>query len=181
VNVPRHFWNGLLRCSPDDGVAKMGVDLFWEKLCSLFGLGPRFTAQDYVEIQELYSIYARAYDTNEGNGQVWAETFTPDGVFTFREHRAVGHKELAAYANSRTQTGPAIQHWNTNVIIRPAPGGATASLNTMVVVDGDGNTPPSIAIMTNYNDVLVKTRLGWRIKSRAGGPDIASIRQQARS
>jgi len=155
----------------------MGVDMFWKRLCAGFGRGETFTAQDYVEIQELYSIYARAYDTNEGNGQVWAETFTPDGVFTFRDYRAVGHKELAAYANGRSQTGPAIQHWNTNVIIRPTPGGATASLNTMVVVAGDATTPPSIAIVTNYNDVLVKTPQGWRIKSRAGGPDIAPIRQ----
>lgn len=137
---------------------------------------PELTPQDHVEIQELYATYARAYDSNEANGEVWAETFTEDGVFTFGERRAVGHKELAAYSNSRPQTGPKIQHWTNGLIIQPTPEGAAASMYVMVITEGAGATPPTMPIVTTYTDRLVRTPQGWRIKSRAGGLDLPPLR-----
>jgi len=151
-----------------------GVILGWSVAQS--AATPGLSPEDHVEIQELYAKYARAYDSNEGNGEAWADTFTEDGVFTYGERRAVGRKELAAYSNSRPQTGPKIQHWTNGLILRPTPEGATASMYIMVITEGAGATPPSMPIVTTYTDVLVRTPNGWRIKSRAGGLDLPPVR-----
>ena len=37
------------------------------------------SAQDYIEIQQLYAKYAHALDLGDAEG--WANTFTPGGVF----------------------------------------------------------------------------------------------------
>ena len=56
------------------------------------GSGGRLTADDYVEIQQLYAQYAHALDL--GDAQAWADTFTSDGVFS----DAKGREELVAFA-----------------------------------------------------------------------------------
>ena len=137
---------------------------------------PALSPEDHMAIHELYATYARAYDTNEGDGKVWAETFTADGEFIYGERRAVGHKALTEYVNGRVRTGGAIQHWNANVIIRPTPEGARSSLYIMLVNAGADGKPPAIQVVTNYNDDLVKTPAGWRIKRRSAGPTIDPIR-----
>ena len=134
--------------------------------------------QDYIDIQTLYATYARAYDTGEGGGKVWADTFTQDGVFVVGGREYTGSQELAGYVNSRSQNGGSdvIQHWNANVIIRPAPGGATASLYVMVVSVGKSGKPSNIVIATNYQDTLAKTSEGWRLKRRAAVERIPPLR-----
>jgi len=135
------------------------------------GLNP----QDYVDIQELYATYARAYDTDEADGRVFAETFTPDGQLILRDKAITGHKELAAYSHERDKSGGVIQHWNTNLIVRPSPGGATASVYLVLFRGAFEGKPASISVVSNYNDELVKTSGGWRFKSRTPGRTIASI------
>jgi hypothetical protein len=90
--------------------------------------GAALTPQDYIDIQRLYATYARAYDAGEGADVVWAETFTSDGVFAFGGREYTGPVELAVYVNNRFKSGNGgvIQHWNANVIINPALGGAVA-------------------------------------------------------
>ena len=135
--------------------------------------------QDYIDIQTLYATYARAYDTGEGDGKVWADTFTPDGIFVVGGREYVGSQELSSYVNSRFQNGGigVIQHWNTNVIITPTPGGATASLYVMVVRVGQSSGKlPNIVIATNYHDTLAKTSEGWRLKRRAAVEQIPPLR-----
>jgi hypothetical protein len=139
------------------------------------GVRGGLTPQDYVDIQELYATYARAYDTDESDGRVYAETFTPDGSLVLRDRTITGHKDLAAYSHDRDKSGPAAQHWNTNFIIRPAPGGATASVYLVIFRAAFDGKPPYVGVVSNYNDVLVKTSSGWRFKSRMPGREIAKI------
>jgi hypothetical protein len=44
------------------------------------GAAPKLTADDYVEIQQLYANYAHALD--KGEGERFASTFVLDGEFT---------------------------------------------------------------------------------------------------
>jgi len=44
------------------------------------GAAPKLTADDYIEIQQLYANYAHALD--QGEGERFASTFVLDGEFT---------------------------------------------------------------------------------------------------
>src|SRR5215831_20234836 len=44
------------------------------------GAAPKLTADDYIEIQQLYAAYAQALD--RGEGERFASTFVLDGEFT---------------------------------------------------------------------------------------------------
>ena len=72
----------------------------------------KLTTQDYIDIQQLYARYNIAIDTGDGEG--WAATFTPDGVFnnTNKGHecpRAV-HQGLAREARRRQPSSPEFEH-----------------------------------------------------------------------
>lgn len=126
-----------------------------------------FTVQDYIDIQQLYAHYGHAIDSGERDGQAWAETFTPDGVFS---KTTVGREALAAFAKNWhvNRGGAQIQHWNTQLVITPTAEGANGSCYLMLV---DRRTqPPSIMSVNKYEDVLVKTAEGWRFKSRSFAP-----------
>jgi uncharacterized protein (TIGR02246 family) len=119
---------------------------------------------DYLAIQQLYARYNTAID--HGDGEAWARTFTPDGVFA---GNFKGHDALVGFVNN-WRTNPAMngalrRHFSADLVITPTSEGATASVSTLLV---DLSTKPvSIANFVTYADVLVKTRDGWRFKSRA--------------
>jgi hypothetical protein len=126
-----------------------------------------FSAQDYIDVQQLYARYAHAIDTGERDGAAWAETFIPDGVFS---KTTVGHDALATFAKNwhENRGGAQIQHWNTQLLIIPTTGGARGSTYLMLV---DRRTqPPSIMSVNKYEDELVRTGGGWRFKSRSFVP-----------
>ena len=119
-----------------------------------------FTAEDYVEIQQLYARYNNAIDSGDAEG--YAATFTPDGVFnTFN-----GHDALVGFIhNWREKMGGANRrHWNTNLLINSAPEGASGSVYLLLV--DVSVRPPVIAAAAKYDDQLVKTPQGWRFKKR---------------
>lgn len=118
------------------------------------------TAQDYVEIEQLYAQYNNAIDS--GDAQAWAATFTADGAF----NRFVGKEALVGFIDQwRDKMGGANRrHWNSNLRIVGTPEGASGSVYLMLL---DVSTKPaSIAGTGTYADVLVKTAEGWRFKSR---------------
>ncbi len=117
------------------------------------------TAQDHVEIQQLYARYNHAYDS--GNAEAWASTFTGDGVF----RNAVGYDALVAYARNAYKTWGAKRHWNANLLITPSQDGAHGTCYLMIV---DSKTN-AIVSSSGYDDQLVKTAQGWRFKKRTVG------------
>ena len=120
------------------------------------------TAQDYFEIQQLYAKYNHAIDS--GNGEAYADTFTPDGVFNGN----TGRDALVKFVNETwvgRMNGATRQHWNTNLMITGDSKQAKGSVYLMLV---DLSTKPvSVMAMAMYDDELVKTPQGWRFTKRA--------------
>ena len=54
------------------------------------GGGATLTPQDYIEIQQLVARYPYALDGGLGKGAVYADLFTPDGVFINQDGRHDG-------------------------------------------------------------------------------------------
>ena len=119
------------------------------------------TAQDYFEIQQLYAKYNHAIDS--GDGEAYADTFTPDGVF----NNNAGREALVKFVKDAwvgRMNGATRQHWNTNLLINGDSKQATGSVYLMLV---DLSTKPvSVMTMAMYDDQLVKTPQGWRFTKR---------------
>jgi hypothetical protein len=124
------------------------------------------TAQDFVEIQQLYAKYNWTLDAGDAEG--YASTFTPDGVF----NNNVGHDAIVKFAETfHAGLGSHVRHWNTNLMILPTPEGAHGQVY-LVLVDF-ANKPATIVTSASYSDDLVKTAQGWRFKKRATKGDVA--------
>jgi len=118
------------------------------------------TADDYIEIQQLYAQYNIAIDSGDAEG--YAATYVPDGVFnTF-----TGHDALVGFVHRwrDSMKGGNMRHWNTNLAITGTPEGATGSVY-LLLVDVSAK-PPVIATAARYEDQLVRTPQGWRFKKR---------------
>jgi hypothetical protein len=118
------------------------------------------TADDYIEIQQLYAQYNNAIDSGDAEG--YAGTFIPEGVFnTFN-----GHDALVGFIHRwRDQMkGGNMRHWNTNLAITGTPEGANGSVYLLLV--DVSVRPPVISTAAKYEDQLVKTPQGWRFKKR---------------
>jgi hypothetical protein len=118
------------------------------------------TADDYIEIQQLYARYNNAIDTGDAEG--YAVTFTPDGVF----NTSKGHDALVEFIHNwhDKMGGADRRHWNTNLTITPTAEGASGSVYLLLV--NVGVRPPVIFAAAMYDDQLVKTPQGWRFKHR---------------
>lgn len=124
------------------------------------------TADDLVEIQQLYAKYNWAIDGGDAKG--WAATFTADGVF----NNNVGHDAIVKFATGfHANMGSHVRHWNTNLLIQPTPNGASGQVY-LVLVDF-ATKPATIAVSASYSDELVKTADGWRFKKRITKGDVA--------
>jgi SnoaL-like domain len=126
----------------------------------------KLTADDLVEIQQLYARYNWTLDS--GDSQGYAATFTPDGVF----NNNVGHDAIVKFADTfHAGLGAHVKHWNTNLMIQPTATGASGQVY-LVLVDF-GTKPATIVTSATYADELVKTPQGWRFKKRATKGDVA--------
>ncbi len=124
------------------------------------------TAQDLVDIQQLYAKYNWTLDAGDSEG--YASTFTADGVF----NNNVGHDAIVKFADTfHAGLGAHVRHWNTNLMILPTPEGANGQVY-LVLVDF-ASKPPTIATSASYTDQLVKTPQGWRFKKRQTKGDVA--------
>lgn len=129
------------------------------------------SAQDYVEIRELYSRYYWIADSSPG--EKWAkELFTPDAVWWIGNEKggqqAVGTQQLAEISVRLSGKMPEPrrpQHICTNVSIERSPEGARGRCYFMMLNSEPGK-PPTITSTGSYEDIVVKTSVGWRFKQR---------------
>jgi hypothetical protein len=129
--------------------------------------GPTLSAMDYQEIHQLYARYAHGIDS--GNGELYASVFTSDGVFNTPTATIAGSSELAAFARGNGSKLPlAANHFVTNVLIEPTADGARGRAYLLIVSNNDPLAARGGAITNRgvYQDVLVKTQDGWRIRNR---------------
>ncbi len=141
--------------------------------------GPgKLTAQDRLDIQDLYWRYAQGHDFRDA--ELVASAFAEDGVFQVSPTRAtVGRKEIleslaAGFSGRSADSGR--RHWQNAWRISPTAEGARGrvywfalEVGTGDPVDGlpvDGHRGPSFRSTGYYEDVYVKTAEGWRFKSR---------------
>ena len=123
------------------------------------------TAVDHAEIYQLYGHYYWSADNGADNCLAWANLFTPDAVFYVgSKTAATGREELAAFC--RTGTGPAPRHYGTNFHWDASPEGARGGAYNLLLSQYEPNKPRTIATTVAYEDILVKTRDGWRFKQR---------------
>jgi hypothetical protein len=141
---------------------------------------PSLTALDYQEIIQLTNKYAYGIDTCSNNGYDYADVFTPDGIFIDKmtddgvkqggRVLAKGREALATLIGGGSKGCKTKLVWTgwshimTNHVITPSPEGATGRIYLLQMgIKGPG----SIERHGGYEDVYVKTAMGWRIKSRA--------------
>jgi hypothetical protein len=120
------------------------------------GRSSSLTAQDYIDIQQLYAAYNNAFDG--GRAEAYAQLFTPDGTF----NDLTGHDALVAFVTR--QRGSTQRHWNSNLTITGTPEGASGSVYLLLV--DVAARPPALVTAASYQDTLVKTADGWRFKKR---------------
>ena len=103
----------------------------------------KLSADDYVEIQQLYARYNNAIDSGDAEG--YAATFTPDGVF----NNFNGHDALVGFIKAwREKMGCANRrHWNTNLLITPTAEGASGSTWTRTTGSLASTCPQRPAVM----------------------------------
>ena len=146
---------------------QLAVTAAFAMFASLNAFAADLKPQDIIEIEQLYAKYNQAIDA--GNGEAWADTFTPDGVFNKTN---VGRDALIAFVkNFQTQGGGFRRHWNTNLVLTGTKEGADGSVYLMLW--DIGNKPQTIVVTGIYEDKLVKTKGGWRFTSRVVKPDPA--------
>jgi hypothetical protein len=126
---------------------------------------PALTTQDYNDIQQLYARYNLAIDS--GNGEAWAGTFTPDGVFNTTNK---GHDALVQFVKDwrEKRVGANRRHLNSNMVLTPTAEGANASIYLLLL--NVGVRPATIATTGIYEDVLVRTRKGGALRAAACTP-----------
>jgi len=142
--------------------------------------GGTLTAQDYFAITQLAARYAFAIDTCTNGGADFADLFVDDGEFSVSQEWGVAGKRVtkgrAALIDAaggdgkggckdpKTQMGYGISHIVANHVIVPSPEGAIGKSYLLAI--GVGGDPTTIERQGGYEDVYVRTRDGWRFKSR---------------
>ena len=142
--------------------------------------GPRLSPADYEEITQLTHKYAYGIDTCGNNGYDYADVFTPDGEFIDKNSDAgfkaggrvlaKGRDALATLIGGGSRGCKTKMVWTdwshimTNLVVTPAADGNATGRLYLLQMDIKG--PGTIERHGGYEDVYVRTKDGWRIKSR---------------
>ena len=122
--------------------------------------------EDYLEIQQLYSYYARDVDSGTMRDASWM--YTEDGVWDVEGQRFAGTEALKKFYVSTPpgMTRNGVRHFSTNLVLVPTAEGARGSAYMMALERKSRETPVTITTWGKYEDRLVKTPRGWRFKER---------------
>ncbi|MBM3777325.1 MAG: nuclear transport factor 2 family protein [Acidimicrobiia bacterium] len=134
---------------------------------------PALTAQDYVDIEQLYATYVRVTDMGGGgDGSDYAALFTPDGEFeqSGRINRGPDalKRMIAGFHAGLKKNGWSSRHTYAGLMITPTPEGARGSVYALIF--NVTTRPPFVDHSGVYEDTLVKTADGWRFKKRIFKP-----------
>ena len=131
----------------------------------------KISAQDYAEILQLYAEFNTTLDLRMPDRYV--KTWTDDGEYqggragaraTPLEERKPDVVGKEALRNMAAGPMNSQRHSVTNVVVTPAPGGATATAY-LILLNAD-TSPPTTGGTAVYHDTLVKTKDGWKFKKR---------------
>jgi hypothetical protein len=126
--------------------------------------------QDYVEIQQLYGYYTRDVDPGSEQNASWL--YAADGSFEIRGQKHVGQRALETfYEQVRKNQQFGVRHLNSNFLLVPTAEGARGTAYMVQIERRDAAKPIAATMFGVYHDTFVKTRDGWRFKSRVLRPD----------
>ena len=131
------------------------------------------SAENILQIMNLYARYAHAIDS--GDGKTWAECYTIDGRYsssTFGE--CSGRENLCIFAGEHfrrwVELGIQTRHWNNQVLLQQTLEGVAGSVYVMLLGVKSGENP-RILLQTVYTDQLVREDGSWRLRSRRSDAD----------
>ena len=127
------------------------------------------SADDYIEIHQLYSFYARDVDPGSTRNASWM--FTDDAVAQMGTRRYSGRELKDFYAQVPKNQSAGVRHFNSTYVIVGTPEGARGSSYMMQVERRSEKGPVEVTLFGKYEDKFVKTRDGWRFKERIWTPD----------
>jgi hypothetical protein len=141
--------------------------------------------EDKMEILELISRYSFAADT-EGP-EAFAGVFSEDGIFHGRagqpdEIIVRGHNQLLAFAARAYQgrgTRQGRHHQSTTMFVELNGDSACTRTYLMTTNVAEGSLP-LVGLTSVYEDEIVRTPEGWRIKYRKIIPDVKGILREIR-
>ena len=124
------------------------------------------SADDTIDILQLYSRYNTAIDTGDGSG--FGACFVPDGVFDNGMNVIEGQAAIGEFATQTHSALPGMRHNTTNIVVEGD--GETATGSAFLIgylVDGGYK----VITTGRYNDEFTKTSEGWRLNKRIYKPD----------
>lgn len=129
------------------------------------------SADDFIEIQQLYARYNHALDLGDPDG--WAACFTPTGEFAGTGGNPfIGTEQLKAFADGfKNNMKGRARHWTNNLTVTPAEGGAAGSCYLAFLRPAEEGKPMGIATTGIYRDQIVKSDGAWKFARRAVTPD----------
>jgi SnoaL-like domain len=122
----------------------------------------RGTAQDFMQISQLFSNYNFTIDKKDG--EAWADNFTPDGVFQDPSWCAIGRDKLIEVVGRNPQPGADEKQHHVHSlgpIVYLDRNHATVRSTVMVVRETGSNLPGGIGITGVYEDKLVRQHGRW--------------------
>ncbi len=116
---------------------------------------------DRLAVTDLISLHGHVVDA--GAFDRFGELFTPDVVYDVSDLGGGTLVGIAAVRDAGIRLGPAnpLGHHVTNVVISAAADGSVSARSKFLGVRGDGTVGSGV-----YEDIVVRTRDGWRISHR---------------
>ncbi len=136
------------------------------------------SADDYVEIQNLYSYYNLCSDTGDAEG--YASCFTVAGLLRLdaAAMRIEGRAALLAFkrADAGRRGNRYRRHWNGSLHLAKQPGGSVLGRCYLHGYNGEPGKLPELADVGSYIDRIVKEGGEWKFAERRILMDASSFR-----
>lgn len=125
------------------------------------------SGSDRAEIRELLSRFCHAWD--HGDPEEVVVLFLPEGRFVTLTGLFEGHEALRAMTRSAARQlvhAKVTQHWVGNVVVNET-GADEGRVNSYCVSIGIRDGELKVSMMSEYEDLVVKTPTGWLFKQRS--------------
>jgi hypothetical protein len=126
--------------------------------------------EDYIEIMQIMSMYARDVDPGSVRDASWMFSKDARSVISGAPMiKPIDYKNF--YSSLVGPEGQAskggVRHFNATPVIIGLPDGTARGSSYMVgITQRDRTSRPEVQLFGKYEDVYVKTKDGWRIKER---------------
>lgn len=128
----------------------------------------RIAAQDYVEIQNLYSLYNLSSD--EGNSEVYARCFTENGILINETFGTTvqGREALIAFKikEAGSRKDKVRRHWNGSLYLERISVDTVRGRCYLQGYTGDPGHFPEVRDVAVYEDLIVKEGEAWKFAKR---------------